>query len=61
MIESIACSKVIVKSNDLRWLTGPNVLSEITSTPGAVELKPIVVGFESGAGNCSRKKAVIRT
>lgn len=46
----MACSKVIVKSNALRLLTGPNALSEVPAQ-GAVELKAIAVGVQTGTGN----------
>lgn len=49
-MDSIACSKVIVKSNALRRLTGPNALSEV-SAQGAVELKAIAVRIQTGTGN----------
>jgi hypothetical protein len=45
MIDSIACSKVRVKSNGLRWLTGPNAFS-VFSAQGAAVLYAIAVGLQ---------------
>lgn len=55
MIDSIACSKVMVKSNGLRWLTGPNAFSEVSSAHGAAELNAIVVRLQTRTGNGARK------